>query len=52
MVGVNTENELNLQRGTTPGTLHHNTFAEIVNRTLVEPARVMMEEVDLSTKYW
>lgn len=37
---------------TCPDTPQHNPFSERVNRTLVEPARVLLEQAGLSKKYW
>lgn len=37
---------------TAPYTPQHNPFAERVNRTLLEPARTVLEGVGLGRKYW
>lgn len=37
---------------TTPDTPQHNPFAERVNRTFMEPVRVILEQAGLSAKYW
>ena len=37
---------------TTPETPEHNPFAERLNRTILEPIRVVLEEAGLSRKYW
>lgn len=40
------------QTQTTPKTPQHNPFSERINRTLAEPVRVILEEAELSAKYW
>lgn len=37
---------------TTADTPQHNPFAERINRTLLEPIRVILEQSGLSAKYW
>lgn len=33
-------------------TFHHNPFGERINRTILEPARTILEEAGLERKYW
>ena len=37
---------------TTPHTPEHNPFSERINRTILEPIRVLLEQSGLSEKYW
>lgn len=37
---------------TTPHTPQHNPFSERLNRTFMDPVRVMLEQSGLSAKYW
>lgn len=37
---------------TTPHTPQHNPFSERLNRSLMDPVRVMLEQSGLSAKYW
>lgn len=37
---------------TTPDTPQHNPFAERVNRTILDPIRVLLEQSGLSGRYW
>lgn len=41
-----------LHTETTPDTTQHNPYAERINRELVEPVRVRLEEAGLGAKYW
>lgn len=43
---------VNIHTETTPDTSQHNPFAERINRTLMDPVRVMLEESGLSAHYW
>lgn len=46
------EDENIVHSTTTPHTPEHNAFSERLNRTLFEPARVLLEQSGLSRKYW
>ena len=37
---------------TAPNTPQHNPFSERINRTLLDPIRVLLEQSGLSAKYW
>ena len=37
---------------TTPDTPQYNGFAERLNRTYMDPVRVLLEQAGLSSRYW